>query len=85
MKIKEFRKKYQEKNWCETTPQEDIMNEFYLSMEDMKQAFEFIITMNEQGEVTVEDAYELVDASMCALIDANQLLDCMIKKQEKQG
>lgn len=85
MKIKEFRKKYQEKNWCETTPQEDIMNEFYLSMKDMKKAFELIITMNEQGEVTVEDAYELVDASMCALIDANQLLDCMIKKQEKQG
>lgn len=29
MKIKEFRKKYREKNWRETTPQEDIMNEFY--------------------------------------------------------
>lgn len=85
MKIKEFRKKYKEKNWRETTQQEDIMNEFYFSMEDMKQALELIITKYEQGEATVEDAYELVDASMCALIDANQLLDCMIKKQEKQG
>ena len=84
MKIKEFRKKYQEKNWSETTPQEDIMNEFYLSMKDMKNDFELIITKYEQGEMTVEDAYELVDASMCALIDANQLLNCMIKKQEKQ-
>lgn len=83
MKIKEFRKKYQEKNWRETTPQEDIMNEFYLSMEDMKKSLEITITKYEQGEATVEDAYELVDASMCALIDANQLLDCMIKKQEK--
>lgn len=83
MKIKEFRKKYQEKNWCETTPQEDIMNEFYFNMEDMKQALELIITMNEQGEVTVEDAYELVSASTCALISANQLLDYTIKKQEK--
>lgn len=83
MKIKEFRKKYQEKNWCETTPQEDIMNEFYFSMEDMKQALELIITKYEQGKVTVEDAYELVSASTCALIDANQLLDYTIKKQEK--
>ena len=49
MKIKEFRKKYQEKNWCEATPQEDIMNEFYFSMEDMKQALELIITKYEQG------------------------------------
>lgn len=61
------------------------MNEFCLIMKDMEKAFELIITMNEQGDVTVEDAYELVDASMCALIDANQLLNCMIKKQEKQG
>lgn len=61
------------------------MNEFYLSMKDMKNDFELIITKYEQGEMTVEDAYELVDASMCALIDANQLLNCMIKKQEKQG
>lgn len=83
MKIKEFRKKYQEKDCREMTLQEETMYEFCLSMKDMKKAFELIITMNEQGEVTVEDAYELVDASMCALIDANQLLDCMIKKQEK--
>ena len=85
MKIKEFRKKYQEKNWCETTPQEDIMNEFYFSMEDMKQALELIITKYEQGKVTVEDAHKLVGDTICALIDANELLDCMIKKQEKQG
>ena len=85
MKIEEFRKKYQEKNWCETTQQEDIMNEFYFSMEDMKQAPELIITKYEQGKVTVEDAYELVSASTCALISANQLLDCTIEKQEKQG
>lgn len=85
MKIKEFRKKYQEKNWCATTPQENIMNEFYLSMKDMKKSLEIAITKYEQGEMTVEDAYELVDASMCALIDANQLLGYMIKKQEKQG
>lgn len=85
MKIKEFRKKYQEKDCREMTLQEETMYEFCLSMKDMEKAFELIITMNEQGEVTVEDAYELVDASMCALIDANQLLDCTIKKQEKQG
>lgn len=85
MKIKEFRKKYQEKNWRETTQQEDIMNEFYFSMEDMKQALELIITKYEQGKVTVEDAYELVSASTCALISAKQLLGCTIKKQEKQG
>lgn len=59
------------------------MNEFYFSMEDMKQALEIIITKYEQGEATVEDAYELVSASTCALISANQLLDCTIKKQEK--
>lgn len=83
MKIKEFRKKYQEKNWRETTPQEDIMNEFYLSMKDMKESLEIAITKYEQGEMTVEDAYNLVDDSICALIDANQLLGYMIKKQEK--
>lgn len=83
MKIKEFRKKYQEKNWCETTPQENIMNEFYLSMKDMKKSLEIVITKYEQGEMTVEDAYELVDDSICALLDANQLLGYMIKKQEK--
>ena len=85
MKIKEFRKKYREKNWRETTPQEDIMNEFYLSTKDMKKSLELIITKYEQGKVPVEDAYKLVSASTCALISANQLLDCMIKKQEKQG
>lgn len=85
MKIKEFRKKYREKNWRETTPQEDIMNEFYLSTKDMKKDFELIITKYEQGEMTFEDAYELVDASICALINANQLLGLVIEKQEKQG
>ena len=85
MKIKEFRKKYQEKNWRETTPQEDIMNEFYLSMKDMKKSLEIAITKYEQGEMTVEDAYELVDDSICTLINANQLLGYMITKQEKQG
>ena len=85
MKIKDFRKKYQEKDWRETTPQEDIMNEFYLSMKDMKKYLEIAITKYEQGEVTVEDAYELVDHSVCALIDANQLLGCTIKKQEQDN
>lgn len=83
MKIKEFRKKYQEKDWRETTPQEDIMNEFYLSMKDMKKSLEIAITKYEQGEMTVEDAYELVDDSICTLINANQLLGYMITKQEK--
>lgn len=36
MKIKEFRKKYREKSWRETTIQEEMMDEFYLSMKDMK-------------------------------------------------
>lgn len=84
MKIKEFRKKYQEKDWRETTPQEQMMNEFYLSMKDMKKSLEIAITKYEQGEVTVEDAYELVDDSICALIDASQLLGYIIGKQEKQ-
>lgn len=48
MKIKEFRKKYREETWRETTPQEDIMNEFYLSTKDMKKDFELIITKYEQ-------------------------------------
>lgn len=87
MKIKEFRKKYQEKkNWCETTPQEEAMNEFYLSMKGMKKDLERAITKYEQGEVTVEDAYRLVDGSICALIDASQLLGYMIKDaREKDG
>lgn len=85
MKIKEFRKKYREKNWRETTPQEEAMYEFCMSMKDMKKDLEFAITRYEQGEVTVEDAHKLVGDTICALIDANELLDCMIKKQEKQG
>lgn len=85
MKIKEFRKKYREKDWRETTPQEDMMNEFYLSMKNMKKDLELAITKYEEGKVTVEDAYELVDHSVCALIDANQLLGYMIEKQERKG
>lgn len=85
MKIKEFRKKYQEETWRETTLQEDAIYEFCLSMKDMKKTLELIITKHEQGEATAEDAYELVETSINALIDAKQLLGCMIKKQEKQG
>lgn len=85
MKIKEFRKKYQEKKWLAATPQEEAMYEFCMSMKDMKKDLEFAITRYEQGEVTVEDAHKLVGDTICALIDANELLDCMIKKQEKQG
>lgn len=84
MKIKEFRKKYQEKNW-RATPQEGAMNEFYLSMKRMKKDLERAITKYEQGEVTVEDAYKLVDHSIYALIDASQLLGYIIRKQKKQG
>lgn len=79
MKIKEFRKKYREKSWRETTIQEEMMDEFYLSMKDMKKDLELVITKYEQGKVTVEDAYKLVDHSICALIDAHQLLGLMIK------
>lgn len=79
-------KKYQEKNWRETTPQEEAMDEFYLSMKNMKRDLERAITKYEQGEMTVEDAYELVDDSICALIDANQLLGYTIKDaREKNG
>lgn len=85
MKIKEFRKKYREKSWRKATPQEKAMYEFCLSMKIMKKTLELIITKREQGEVTVEDAHKLVDDSICALLDANELLGCMIKKQEKQG
>ena len=80
MKIKEFRKKYREKSWRETTIQEEMMDEFYLSMKDMKKDLELVITKYEQGKMTVEDAYKLVDHSICALIDPNQLLGSMIKK-----
>ena len=85
MKIKEFRKKYQEKDCREMTLQEETMYEFCLSMKDMEKTLELIITKHEQGEVTVEITHKLVDDSICALLDANQLLDCTIKKQEKQG
>lgn len=90
MKIKEFRKKYQEETGrkatpCKATPQEKAMYEFCMSMKIMKKTLELIITKHEQGKVTVEDAHRLVDDSICVLLDANQLLDCTIKKQEKQG
>ncbi len=80
MKIKEFRKKYQEETWRKATPQEKAMYEFGMSMKIMKKTLELIITKHEQGEVTVEDAHKLVDDSICALLDANELLGCMIKQ-----
>lgn len=85
MKIKEFRKKYQEETWRKETLQEKAMYEFCMSMKIMKKTLELIIAKREQGEVTVENAHKLVDDSICALLDANELLGCMIKKQEKQG
>lgn len=85
MKIKEFRKKDQEETWCKATPQEKAMYEFCMSMKIMKKTLKLIIAKHEQGGVTVEDAHKLVSDSICALIDASQLLDCTIKKQEKQG
>lgn len=85
MKIKKFRKKYPEETWRKATPQEKAMYEFCMSMKIMKKTLELIITKHEQGEVTVEITHKLVDDSICALLDANQLLDCTIKKQEKQG
>jgi|GEM_PF-1574360 hypothetical protein len=85
MKIKEFRKKYQEETWRKATPQEKAMYEFCMSMKIMKKTLELIIAKREQGEVTVENAHKLVDDSICALLDANELLGCMIKKQEKQS
>lgn len=71
MKIKEFRKKYQEEKRLKATSQEEAMYEFCMSMKDMKKDLELVITKYEQGKVTVEDAYKLVDHSICALIDAN--------------
>lgn len=79
MKIKEFRKKYQEETWRCSTPQEKAMYEFCMSMKIMKKTLELIIAKREQGEVTVENAHKLVDDSICALLDANELLGCMIK------
>ena len=81
MKIKEFSKKYQEEKWRKATPQEKEMYECCVSMKIMKKTLELIITKHEQGEVTIEDAYKLVDDTICTLIDASQLLECMIKKQ----
>lgn len=85
MKIKEFRKKYQEETWRKATPQENAMYEFCMSMKIMKKTLELIIAKHEQGEVTVENVHKLVDDSICALLDANELLGCIIKKQEKQS
>lgn len=79
MKIKEFRKKYQEETWRKATPQEKAMYEFGMSMKIMKKTLELIIAKHEQGEVTVENAHKLVDDSICVLLDANELLGCMIK------
>lgn len=85
MKIKKFRKKYQEETWRKATPQEKAIYEFCMSVKIMKKTLELIIAKREQGEVTVENAHKLVDDSICALLDANELLGCMIKKQEKQS
>lgn len=79
MKIKEFRKKYQEETWRKATPQEKAMYEFCMSMKIMKKTLELIFAKHEQGEVTVENAHKLVDDSICALLDANEFLGCMIK------
>lgn len=80
MKIKEFRKKYQEETCRKATPQEKAMYEFCMSMKIMKKTLELIIAKHERGEVTVENAHKLVDDSICALLDANELLGCMIKQ-----
>ena len=80
MEINEFREKYKEKGWSETTTQEDRLNEFYLSMMDMKKDLEHAITKYEQGKMAVGDAYKLVDDTIYALLDANQLLRFMIEK-----
>lgn len=82
-KIKEFRKKHREETCRKATPQENAMYEFCLSMKIMKKTLELIITKHEQGEVTVEDAHKLVDDSICALLDANQLLCYMVKGDRK--
>lgn len=34
--------------------------------------------------MTVEDAHKLVDDSICALLDANELLGCMIKNRKSR-
>ena len=81
MKIKEFREKYKEKGWSKTVTQEDRINEFYLSMKDMKKDLEHAVTKYERGKMTVEDAYKLVDDTIYTLLYANQLLRRMIKKQ----
>lgn len=85
MKIKEFRKKYQEETWRKATPQEKAMYEFCMSMKIMKKTLELIIAKREQGEVTVENAHKLVDDSICALLDANELLGCMIKDSREKN
>lgn len=85
MKIKEFRKKYREETWRKATPQENAMYEFCLSMKIMKKTLELIIAKHEQGEMTVENAHKLVDDSICALLDANELLDCMIKDSREKN
>lgn len=51
----------------------------------MKKTLELIIAKREQGEVTVEDAHKLVDDSVCALLDANQLLGLMIKDSREKN
>lgn len=85
MKIKEFRKKYQEETRRKATPQEKAMYEFCMSMKIMKKTLELIIAKHEQGKMTVEDAHKLVDHSICALIDAHQLLGLMIQDSREKN
>lgn len=64
MKIKEFRKKYQEEKRLKATPQEEAMYEFCMSMKDMKKDLEFAITRYEQGKVTGEEWIQFIVISV---------------------
>jgi hypothetical protein len=47
----------------------------------MKKGLETVITNYEQGSVTVEDAYNLVDVNLGAQIDANEFLGCVVSEK----
>jgi hypothetical protein len=64
MKIKEFRKKYEEEKRLKATPQEEAMYEFCMSMKDMKKDLEFAITRYEQGKVTGEEWIQFIVISV---------------------
>ena len=57
------------------------MNELCLSLKAMKKGLETVITNYEQGSVTVEDAYNLVDVNLGAQIDANKFLGCVLSEK----